>query len=284
MGQRLLWVDISLGYVYTYDYEAKENVRMAFNQPIGTVVPYTKDSIVVALAKGPVVVHATTGVLQRYLGNPEAGLPFHRFNDGKCGPCGRFFVGSVDSVHFTRTGSLWSVDVMGQWTKHLSVYISNGLVWSRDATQFFYVDTVALTIDRFSYNCKDGTIAFQSHLVELSEEEVSAGSGKFDGMAIDAEDNLWVCMWEGGHVRHYDSRTGKLLGAHKIPGAWKVTSCAFGGQDLDQLFITTASCWCTQAQLDSEAFSNAGALFRLDLSSTPIRGVPSVAFGQGVAP
>ncbi|MDE2812459.1 MAG: SMP-30/gluconolactonase/LRE family protein, partial [Gemmatimonadota bacterium] len=98
------------------------------------------------------------------------------------------------------------------------------------------------------------------------------GPGVLDGMAIDEEDALWIAVFGGWCVLCYDPRSGELLRHLELPMS-NVTSCAFGGADLDQLYITSAS-----RGLDAEARQAqplAGSLVRVDPGA---RGVPSDAF------
>ena len=81
-------------------------------------------------------------------------------------------------------------------------------------------------------------------------------------MCIDAEGMLWIAMFGGGCVTRWDPISGQLLERLELP-CRQVTSCCFGGPDLDQLFITTA-----RRGLDLYALAEqplAGGLFQLSL-------------------
>ena len=108
-------------------------------------------------------------------------------------------------------------------------------------------------------------------VVDLSRD------GYPDGCAIDADDKIWVAMWGGGQVVRYDPISGEAMLRVPLPNVMQVTSCAFGGDNLDQLFVTTASCGLSDAQLAEQ--TNAGALFRVDLSATGIKGCVAPMFG-----
>jgi len=83
---------------------------------------------------------------------------------------------------------------------------------------------------------------------------------------------LWIAMYEGWSVTRWNPRTGELLQTIRLPVA-QVTSCAFGGPDLDTLFLTSARQRLTEAQLAVQPL--AGGLFRV----TPgVRGLPAVAY------
>jgi sugar lactone lactonase YvrE len=100
-------------------------------------------------------------------------------------------------------------------------------------------------------------------------------AGYPDGCAIDSEDRIWVAKWDGHCVECYDSKTGALVESYDIPAA-QVTACAFGGPDLDQLFVTTASCGLSDERAAQQPL--AGGLFVIDLKGTGVTGVRAVSF------
>jgi sugar lactone lactonase YvrE len=129
----------------------------------------------------------------------------------------------------------------------------------------YYIDSNTGTIDAFDYDIETAAI---------SNRRIAATNlwgGYFDGMTIDSEDNLYVAVWQGGAVRKINSRTGKLLATITVPGVKNITSCAFGGENLDELYITSSA---HNADLKDEP--NAGALFKLKLTDS--HGVPAFEF------
>ena len=279
-NQRLLWVDIIKGKVFHLDWSSGVNRHVDLRQPVGTVVPHDKhDSVVVALAKGVCVIDLRSGRVTSFLGNPERDDPENRWNDGKCDPQGRLWVGSMNTFCSGRTGALYSVDKDGEWTKHVTgVGISNGLVWSGDARTFWYIDTLDGTIDAFDYTASTGAICNRRTAVRIDTSK----DGHPDGCCIDSHDRIWVAMWGGGCVICYDLAAGRELTRLPIPYASQVTSCALGGAKLDQLLVTTASCGLPSASLTPTGPErNAGAVFRFDLSGLGITGVPASFFGRG---
>jgi sugar lactone lactonase YvrE len=147
------------------------------------------------------------------------------------------------------------------------VSVSNGIVWDADCTSMYYVDTPTRRVDRFDYDHKTGQIGNRSVAVRIPAE-----MGYPDGMTIDSEGMLWVCLWQGSKVSRWDPETGKLLQTVDLPAS-NVTSCAFGGEDLDQLYITTARITIDEEQLKEQPL--AGGLFRADVGVT---GVPAFEF------
>ena len=110
--------------------------------------------------------------------------------------------------------------------------IPNGLDWTADGRQLLFIDTPTRRVDRFDIGPTGRTISGRRTAVEIA-----AGPGWPDGMTIDADGFLWVCLWDGWAVERY-APDGRLDRRVELPAA-QVTSCAFGGRDLDELFITT---------------------------------------------
>jgi sugar lactone lactonase YvrE len=273
---RLLWVDIVKGKIFHYDWSSGVNKHVDLRQSVGTVVPHTGDSVVAALSKGVCVIDLGSGRVTKFLGNPERDEPENRWNDGKCDPHGRLWVGSMNTFCAGRTGALYSVSKDGEWAKHVTgVGISNGLVWSSEGRTFWYIDTIDGTIDAFDYTAGTGAIANRRTAVRIDTSK----DGHPDGCCIDSQDRIWVAMWGGGCVICYDPATGRELMRLHVPGATQVTSCALGGEKLDQLLVTTASCGlpCESLTIDQR---NAGAVFRFDLSALGVKGVPASYFGR----
>ncbi len=100
--------------------------------------------------------------------------------------------------------------------------------------------------------------------------QFKAGDGYPDGMTVDAEGCLWIAFWDGGCVRRY-SATGDWLETVATPVS-RPTSCAFGGRDLDRLYISSASIGLDQQALGMQP--NAGGLFMCMPGAQGIADVP----------
>ncbi|GAB3818271.1 hypothetical protein GCM10028895_15300 [Pontibacter rugosus] len=133
--------------------------------------------------------------------------------------------------------------------------ISNGLAWSADAATLYFIDTPTHTIQAFNYDLATGEIGQKREVVRVPEEE-----GMPDGMDIDTEGNLWIALHGGAAVACYNPATGEQLQKIKVP-AVNVTSCTFGGPDLDTLYITTAREWLSEEQLEQYPLS--GSMFEV---------------------
>ena len=263
----LYWVDIEGKKLHIYDPETKINRTFLMPSRIGTVTPKDKNNAIVALENGIYNMNIETKTLN-LLSNIEEDKPYNRFNDGKCDPSGRLWVGSMNFDTQTKSAALYMIDSIGKAVKKLdSVAISNGIVWTSDKKTMYYIDTPLQTIRAFDYDDQTGNISNDRIAVIVNDT-----LGSPDGMAIDENDELWVGLWNGSAVGHFDPKTGKLIKKIHVP-AQNVTSCAFGGKNLDTLYITTASLGTSK---DNElAYPNAGSIFKY---VPGVKGVKSALF------
>ncbi len=234
-GQRqcLFWVDIEGCALHAFDPATGHDRVWATPSRISTVVPYTATEVLVALQTGLHTLNLATGALT-FLVNPIAS-PTLRYNDGKCDPAGRFWVGTLDLEQKPGAANLYCYDTDGSIRVVLDrITNSNGLAWSADARTMYYIDTPTQTVQAFAYDQATGRIANGRVLVQ-----VPVADGFPDGMTLDADGNLWVALWGGGRVNCYHAATGELLHTVAVP-APNTSSCAFGGPGLKTLFITTA--------------------------------------------
>ena len=264
----LLWVDISEHKVFVFDPRNGSNLAYDVGESVGTVVLSRNDKLLLALRSGLASLDPATGALHPIV-DPEADIEGNRFNDGKCDPQGRFWAGTMVERGPRGGAALYRLDTDLSITKQIDdVTTSNGLVWSRDSRRFFYIDTPTHQVRCYEFDPEAGDLRAPRVVAEVAREV-----GAPDGMAIDEHDHLWIALFRGGRVIRVDPSTGSIEFEVELP-VDNVTSCAFGGPDLDVLYITTA-----RAGLDAERRAKqplAGSLFR---AKVPYRGVPAVRFG-----
>jgi sugar lactone lactonase YvrE len=266
-NQRLLWVDILGKKLHLFDPSTRQDRAIDIGQFIGTVVPRRSGGVMVAVYDGFAALDPDAdNVKLDFIADPEADSPDTRFNDGKCDPAGRFWAGTMSLKGVAQAGSLYVLNTDHTVRRMLTgVTTSNGIVWTADARTMYYIDTRLKRVDAFDYDLATGNIANRRTVITVPPED-----GRPDGMTIDAEDKLWVAHWEGGRVTRWDPTTGALLQTIRVPVA-RVTSCAFGGPDLDTLYITTA-----QPAEPDPAQPHAGGLF---VARPGVKGVPAVEYG-----
>ncbi|KAF0095289.1 MAG: hypothetical protein E1N59_784 [Puniceicoccaceae bacterium 5H] len=250
---QLLWIDIERGELHRFDPKTGEDVAVPCGEKVGTVVPRAAgDSVIVAKTTELATLDLQTGQ-QVSLPSPDRSLLGDRFNDGKCDPHGRLFVGTTEETSGQPGNArLFRYDPDFTCTELFDgATISNGLCWDAARQLMFYIDTPTGRIDLFDYDNDTGAIANRRPLLDIPD-----GWGHPDGMTRDAAGNLWVAFYDGWAVRCLDSHNGKLLEEIRLPVP-HVTACAFGGEDLRTLFITTGS----RDVQDHDALPEAGDLF-----------------------
>ncbi len=265
--QELYWIDILSNQLHIYNPKTKSNRSLTTPSNIGTVVPIDNSKAVVALQDGIYIINTNSGEAT-LLSDAERDIKTNRFNDGKCDPSGRLWVGSMAYEQTSKVANLYMINGKGEATLKLdSVTISNGIVWTKDKKTMYYIDTPTFEIKAFDYDNATGDISNPRVAVKVSDS-----LGYPDGMAIDENDKLWVGMWNGNAVICFDPITGKMVAKIDVP-AHNVTSCAFGGKDLDTLFITTARVDMTDEE--HAKYPLAGSLFK---AVPGVKGVKSTFF------
>ncbi len=266
--QVLYWIDIYGKTLHRFDPADGSDQQWDMGQMIGTVAPRASGGLIVALENGLAFVDPTTGSVEHL--DPLDENPESRFNDGKCDPSGRFWVGSMDNVKEERPmGKLYRVDHDG--SVHVmdeGITISNGLCWSPDQTKMYYIDSPTKNLFAFDYDAATGDVSNKRPIITLNDEQ-----GWPDGMTIDSEGMIWLAHWAGRRVCRWNPETAEVLQTIETP-APHTSCCCFGGPELKDLYITSARKGLSEEQLSQHPQS--GHLFRL---KTDIVGTPTYAFG-----
>lgn len=266
-GGRLYWLDITGRALYTYDPSTGEERSIRLPHMLGAVAPRERGGLVAALSSGFAFLDELTGEVTP-IADPEAGEPRTRFNDGKCDPAGRFWAGTMGMNLEPDLGALYVLHADGSVEKKLAgVSISNGIAWSPDRGTMYYIDSPTHEVAAFDYDPGTARIANRRTAVAIDPNE-----GLPDGMAVDENGNLWIALFGGGAVVCHDPRTGGRLAKLDVPAA-NTTACAFGGPDLDDLYITTARDSLSAAQAAKEPL--AGCLF---VARPGVRGLPAYCY------
>lgn len=263
------WVDIEGMSFFILNPSTGEMIEYPVGQRIGTIVPTKTGSAVVALQDGIYDFNLETSQMTP-IASPEAAIADIRFNDGKCDPTGSLWVGSMKLNQSANEAALYRVDPNGNAVQMLdSVTISNGICWSLDEKTMYYIDTPKGNVRAFDYDKTSQTISNERVVVAIADS-----LGYPDGMTIDSEGMLWIGHWNGNMVGRWDPTSGKLIGKVNVP-AHNVTACAFGGKNLDTLFITTARVDMSEDELLQKPLS--GSVF----AAVPgVKGVETYFFGK----
>jgi len=258
------WVDIIGHTIYMRD-ENDNQQSFDMGGYVTTLVPVAgRNELLVGLKDGVAFFSPERGLGKRIAVLEERENV--RCNDGKCDPAGRLWIGTMQMPAAEGTGNLYCITgSAAPELKLAGVTISNGLVWNND--KMYYNDTHTGSVQEFSYDAQSGAIAFKRVAVHIPP-----ALGWPDGMAIDSNGMLWVAHWGGYGVYCWNPDTGELLGKVEVP-APHVSSCAFGGPEMNEMLITTAREHMTEAQIAEYPLS--GSVFHVRL---PIKGLPANYF------
>ncbi|MBD0294580.1 MAG: SMP-30/gluconolactonase/LRE family protein [Flavisolibacter sp.] len=267
-NQSICWVDILNGNIHEFKLSKKQHRTIAVKDMIGAISLCTNGDFLAAMKSGLALISRESGKI-KILCHPEVHLPENRFNDGKCDPAGRFWAGTMAVSERAGAGSVYTIEKdFSHSVKMEGVTISNGMAWSPDNKAFYFIDTPTFEVVAYDYDIKSGNISNRRVAVTIPKKE-----GFPDGMTIDREGMLWIAHWDGWQVARWNPQTGQKLLSIPLPAA-RITSCTFGGEDLQDLYITSASIGLTEKQHEEQPF--AGSLFVI--KNCGFQGMETVAF------
>lgn len=258
----LWWVNINAGTLNRLDVDACTNESRQTCESLGAAVPACEGGWL--LAGGHWISHYEweTQRLSR-LGALTTSHPLIRFNDAKCDPRGRFFAGTIHKGLETGGAAFYRYNNGSLHLQFDGVTISNGFDWSPGGERMFYADTATGRIDVFDYDLTFGRATNRRPFVEIPVDR-----GGPDGLCVDIDGNVWVALWGGGCVECFHGSTGKSLRRVAVPVS-KVSSCCFGGESFDTLFITTAWEGHTESQRNAEPLAGGIFWFRPGVRGRP---------------
>ena len=254
----LYWIDLIGNKIFSYDLLNARLTSLDLDQNIGCIALRQNGGMVAAMQNGFYFIDFRTGKLEQIV-NPESEKTNNRFNDGKCDCMGRLWAGTMSKDldtgygDYKPEGSLYCLypDLHVE-RKIKEVTLSNGIGWSPDNQTVYYIDTPTMMVAAFDFDSESGEIKNKRAAIKIP-----GNMGIPDGMCVDLEGMIWVALWGGFAVTRWDPKTGSLLEKIKVP-APNVSSCTFGGENFDELFITTAS-----IGTDLLKYPDAGGLFRV---------------------
>ena len=263
--QAIYWIDIKRPCIRRWIPSTGRHDRWMMPAEIGCFALREKGGAVVALQNGFSLFDFESGVFE-HLVDPEEHLPDNRFNDGKCDPQGRFWAGTMDNDEVAMdAGALYRLDPDCRVTQiRDGVGISNGLGWSPDHTTMYYADSPALCIYAYDFDPATGDVSNERVFAEVDR-------GVPDGLTVDSAGYVWNAQWDAWRVVRYapDGSVDRIV---DMP-VQRPTSCMFGGSDLCDLYVTSASIHLTQDELEEQP--DAGNLFRI---RTKVAGMPEPRF------
>ncbi|TIQ36634.1 MAG: SMP-30/gluconolactonase/LRE family protein [Mesorhizobium sp.] len=266
LTRELFWVDLRRPCLHRLQPESGTVTSWPMPDVIGSVVPRARGGVVVALRHGLHAFDADAGQLTS-LATVEYGPPQHRLNDMKCDPAGGIVCGSMWDYGLHASGALYRVDAKGRTVLlRERIAVPNALAFSPDWRTLYFADTRKGGIERADFDPADGCVGEWSLFAGGQ-----AAPGRPDGATVDAEGFLWNARYQGGALARFapDGRLDRLV---RLPVS-QPTSCAFGGEDLRTLYVTTATQTLNAAERAEQPL--AGALLALDVG---VAGLPEHAF------
>ncbi|SHK09863.1 Sugar lactone lactonase YvrE [Halomonas caseinilytica] len=265
----LYWVDINRGHVYAWSPDSRQAPqRHDFEHTVGCVA-LSEEGLLVATAPG--LTHLSLPSGERCdpgVSNPEWRLEGgNRFNDGRCDPAGRFWVGTLNPDG--RDASLYRLDDERLVAIKRGLGIANGLAFSPDGRWLYHTDSPSRQVMRHAFDVGTGEIGEGEVWIDLDMHDLP---GVPDGAAVDCDGHYWSALYGGARVARFDPE-GRLVAQYPVPCP-NPTMVAFGGEDLRTLYITTAT-----QDMDAEArrrYPLAGSLLALEVE-TPGLAEPCLA-------
>ncbi|WP_238010752.1 SMP-30/gluconolactonase/LRE family protein [Dactylosporangium sp. AC04546] len=231
-GQRLHWVDILGGTVFTLDWRTRRTTTLDLPGPVGSVGLRAAGGLVAALRHAVAVCDTE---LVTVVAEVETGLDGNRCNDGAVDPAGRFWFGTMDLAEAAPSGAFYCLHPDGTLTRAFGgIVCSNGPAWSPDGRTMYHVDSTRRRISAYEFDVSTGTVG-PGRLFASDE----ADGWYPDGVTVDADGYVWNCKWDGGRIVRYapDGRVDRVL---PLP-VRRPTRCAFAGPDLSLLAVTSAA-------------------------------------------
>ena len=235
----LYWVDIPACTIYRWHAPTDQLLHWQMPEMVGSIAPCTSGRWIAAMESGIFEVALQLDGTRSFEKLATVTHPTHpmRFNDGRCDRQGRFLASSMfnDTKAGQSVGSLYRFGLHRQLTPlHRNLIVPNGLAFSPDGNTMYLADTHASrqTVWAFDYDKDEGVPHHQRVFVDMHQH-----LGRPDGAAVDAAGCYWVCASDAGLVSRFTPE-GKLDRSIAVPTP-KPAMCAFGGEDLDILFVTS---------------------------------------------
>lgn len=265
--RRLWWVDVARARLNSLD--PASGARDAFDLPgkaAGSCVLRAAGGLAVALDDALCAFDPGTAALTRLVA-PENDQPLNRLNDAKADRRGRLWIGTMNAQAFEPDGALYRIAPdLAVERQFGDVIIPNSIAFSPDDRTFYFSDTRRFTIWAFDFDLAGGRIANRRVFADTTGHP-----GRPDGSTVDAEGFLWNAEIMGGRLVRYapDGRIDRVVPT-PVP---RPTSCAFGGDGLETLYVTSMSIGLGEAELAAAPGSGGLIAFR-----PGVRGLPEPAF------
>lgn len=244
------WTDIFGERLWRHETATGETESFQTPGRLCCFAPRQRGGLIAAFADRLAFYDPRTGALEE-IARFEPDNPATRLNDGRTDRQGRFVAGGMNEATGAADSTVVRLDADGRVATLITgVGCANSTCFSVDGTVMYFADTPQKTIRAYPYDPETGEVGEARVHADLT-----AGPGMPDGSCIDAEGGVWNAVWEGRRVIRI-APDGTIDRVIEMP-VWKPTCCAFGGADLETLFITTSRLGTTEDDLKSEPLSGA---------------------------
>ncbi len=268
----LWYCDILEKAIHGYFLHEGRTETFSFDSEVGSIGVAETGRLVVALRNEVGLFDPESGIYQR-IAEIEPDNPDTRLNDGKVGPDGAFWVGTMDDRNLPRKdpiGSLYRVEASGRVERKIDgVIVSNGLAFTADGRTMFHSDSRGPWIDRWDFDPLTGAISGRKRIAVLDDE-----TGRPDGGATDAEGAYWSAGVSAARLNRF-SRDGELLAFYPVPVAAPTMPC-FGGPGLGRLYVTSLRVGRAPELLDRYPLTGITIV-----ADSPVPGAPVSRFRDG---
>jgi len=235
--RRIYWTDIPSHRLHRLDPADGKHETFDVGRPVGGFTIQQDGALLLFMDRGGVA-EWRDGDFGRTVLDELPGVLDTRFNDVAADPEGRVFCGTMPGPD-GEPARLYRLDPGGVISLlRDDVGLANGIGFSPDLTRLYFADTVKRVITRYAYEPRTGDLR-HPEVFHRSSHAMQAEHGAPDGLTIDADGCLWIARWGGACLLRLDP-TGRVIERHPLP-ARRVTCPIFGGDQLDQLYVTTAS-------------------------------------------
>lgn len=259
--QALYWVDIRAPAIRRLDHRSGEIRSWSMPGLVGSIALVEDGRLLVALRSEVALFDTASGELQPLAALPQP-VDGHRFNDGRCDRSGHFWVGTMHNVTRGPEGVLFRLGPGGFEPVLDRLCIPNSLCWSPDGGTMYFADSLRYAIDAYAVDPATGLPGARRTMARTEPP------GFPDGSTVDAEGCVWNAEFNTARLVRY-APAGHIDRIVPLPVP-RPTCCAFGGPDLDVLYVTTASQHMTPEEMRQQPL--AGALLRVDAGGA--RGLP----------
>jgi len=269
--QLLYYCDIPGHALNRFDPRTGSLDHWNFDTDVASLAPMLDGALLLAMRDGLWRFDARSGELT-LIAEPPYDSANERFNDGKCDPQGRFWVGTIYEPRKPPLASLHCLVRDRLVRKADGITVSNGLAWSPNGRTMYWSDTAAHTIYAFDFEPTSGGLAnrrvFASFPIKQAGQSPDSDGGRPDGAAVDVEGCYWVAMFEGQRMLRL-SPEGEVVREVRLPVRCATMPC-FGGANLKTIFITTARANRPAAELANQPY--AGCVLAIDVA---VAGLPA---------